>query len=510
MPEADDERTVPRAEGERLSRRRLLQRGALAGGSVVLLGPLGAFRGGTSTAATAARPVVVVGAGLAGLTCAHRLAQRGVPVHVYEASAERVGGRCWTAREFAGGQVGEHGGELIDTDHMRIRRLARELGLHLEDLFRWGNRRDGERSAIYLDGEPRRLRRVVHGFPAVRRKLRAQARRTGYFGAYSGPAARRFDRISVAGWIDANLRGGRDSLLGRTMSLYFSQEFGLDPARLSATNLFYLLEGGGPDPSSADGSDERFHVRGGNDQIPRRLARRLPGGALRMDAPLHALWRRADGAYGMRFGGVPKPVIADRIVLAIPFTALRRVDLGRSGLSPRKRQAIAELGMGTNSKLLMQFRQRPSHYRLWDGDLTTDRPPLTTWDSTVAQPGRTSLITVYTGGAAGSAYPVRRAHGPAPNGVVRSTLAVLERAAPGIGRDFTGRAWLDDWSRDPWAHGSYAAFLPGQVTEFGAVIARREGGLHFAGEHTSIAYQGFLEGAVESGERCAREVAARV
>ena len=77
---------------------------------------------------------------------------------------------------------------------------------------------------------------------------------------------------------------------------------------------------------------------------------------------------------------------------------------------------------------------------------------------------------------------------------------------PGISADFNGRAWLDEWSADPWSRGSYAAFLPGQVTGFLGAIARAEGGLHFAGEHTSVAYQGFLEGAVDSGERCAREV----
>jgi monoamine oxidase len=85
---------------------------------------------------------------------------------------------------------------------------------------------------------------------------------------------------------------------------------------------------------------------------------------------------------------------------------------------------------------------------------------------------------------------------------------VLERAAPGIGRDFNGRAWLDHWAADPWAHGSYAAFLPGQTTRFAGVLARPEGGLHFAGEQTSGPYQGFLEGAVESGQRCAAEVLA--
>ena len=74
----------------------------------------------------------IVGAGLAGLTCAHRLRQAGIPSTIYEAQ-QRVGGRCWSTRTVVPGLVGEHGGELIDTGHHRIRALAAELGLPLED-----------------------------------------------------------------------------------------------------------------------------------------------------------------------------------------------------------------------------------------------------------------------------------------------------------------------------------------------------------------------------------------
>ncbi len=430
-------------------------------------------------------------------------------VEVYEARADRVGGRCWTARGFAEDQVAEHGGEFIDSDHARIRALAAELGLRLEDRFAWERRRSGVRSLIYLDGSLRRRRQVLGGFGALKRRLRADAVRTGYLGgSYASAAARRFDALSARQWLERNVPGGSRSLLGQVVSEYLTEEFGLDPGRLSATNLFYMLEKPGSDPVSSDGSDERFHVHGGNDQIPRKLAARLPEATLHLDAPLEALRRRADGCYAMRFGNHPGEVIAERVVLATPFTTLRRVDLDRAGLSRLKRRAIAELGMGTNSKLLMQFRHRPARFRRWNGDLISDHPLFDTWDTSLTQRGATGLLTVYTGGAAGSHYRAARAHGPAPARVVRETLAALERAVPGISADFNGRAWLDEWSADPWSRGSYAAFEPGQVTGFLDAIARAEGGLHFAGEHTSVAYQGFLEGAVVSGERCAREVLA--
>ncbi len=494
--------------GPAISRRRFLGRGIVLGGALIAAGPLAARAGSSSPPMSGGRRrVVIVGAGLAGLTCAHRLDQRGLPVSVYEARADRVGGRCWTARGFADGQLAEHGGEFIDTDHARTRALVAELGLRLEDRVAWEKRRSGVRSLVYLDGALRRRREVLRGFRAMKRRLRADAVRTGYLtDGYASPAARRFDRMTARAWLDRHVPGGSASLLGQVVSEYLSEEFGLDPGRLSATNLFYMLEEPGPDPAASDGSDERYHVRGGNDQIPRRLAAGLPAGTLHTDAPLEALWLRRDGCYGLRFGGLRRDVLADRVVLAIPFTTLRHVDLGRSGLSRLKRRAIDDLGMGTNSKLLMQFRHRPAHFRRWNGDLLSDDPLFDTWDTSLTQRGHDGLLTVYTGGVAGTRYRATRAHGPAPAPIVRETLAALERAVPGISRDFNGRAWLDQWSEDPWSRGSYSAFLPGQVTGFLGAIARQEGGLHFAGEHTSVAYQGFLEGAVGSGERCAHEV----
>ncbi|MGH2925178.1 MAG: flavin monoamine oxidase family protein, partial [Solirubrobacterales bacterium] len=465
-------------------------------------GPLAACGGSRTSAANGPR-VVVVGAGLAGLACAHRLRRGGIDASVYEARPDRVGGRCWTAREFGDGQVGEHGGEFIDSDHARMHALVRELGLRLEDRAAWTRRRSPAHADLYLDGSMRGYDVVYRDFGALKRHLRADARRTDYSGAFAGPAARTFDDRTAAEWLDSRVPGGGDSLLGRAMREYLSDEFGLDADRLSATNIFYLLEG---DRDDIDGSDERYHVHGGNDQVPRGLAAGLESGALHLDSPLEALRRRPDGSYRLGFGGPGPDVAADHVVLALPFTALRRVDLARASISRLKRECIEKLGMGTNSKVLMQFRHRPYREGRWSGELTTDRPFLDTWDSTLTQPGRMSVLTVYSGGSVGAGYPAARAHGPAPDRVVRGTLAALERAVPGISRDFAGRAWLDEWAADPWVHGSYAAFLPGQATRYSGVIARREGNLHFAGEHTLVAYQGFLEGAVESGERCAREI----
>ncbi len=447
--------------------------------------------------------MVVAGAGLAGLSCAYRLHQAGLTADVFEAHPSRIGGRCWTAHEFAQGQTGEHGGEFIDSDHKHIRRLVGELGLHLEDL---SGRSDGH-SRLYVDGRIRSARSAYHGYGRTLKQLRAVEKRTGYEHSYSNAHAEAFDRRTAGEWIARNVPATR-SRLRTLMREYFSEEFGLDAGRLTATDLLYLTEGPhhGRDPAGSDPSDERFHVRGGNELVAHGLAERLPEGSLHLDAPLTALWRRNDGSYGLRFDGISDDVIADRVVVAIPYTTLREVDLSHAGFRKLKRRCIAELGMGTNAKVILQFRERPERFGDWNGELVTDQPFLDTWQSSLGQPGRAGLITVYSGGRVGAGYPGHPPHGPAPPAVVRETLAGLDRVVPGISSHFNGRAWLDNWSADPWTHGSYAAFLPGQYTEFYGVIKSPEGGVHFAGEHTSDAYQGFLEGAVASGERCAREI----
>ena len=104
------------------------------------------------------------------------------------------------------------------------------------------------------------------------------------------------------------------------------------------------------------------------------------------------------------------------------------------------------------------------------------------------------------------AYPAYTAHGPASPAVVNGALANLARGIEGIDAAFNGLAHLDQWADDPWARGSYAGFGPGQYTAYWGFLAKREGNLFFAGEHTSTHSQGYLNGGVESGERAARQV----
>lgn len=454
-----------------------------------------------------------MGAGLAGTTAAYRLAAAGVSVRLYEAR-DRVGGRCWTARGWADGQTAEHGGEFIDTRHVHLIGLARELGLELDDL--WEGYPQG---AVW----PTWVQDRLLGPSAIREQLdpiatavEREARRIGVIregrrptdAAYSAgtatPAAIELDRMTMAEWLERRVPGVIGSPLAQYLDAVMAGWYGLEMDRLSAINWidYFVIP--------APGADERWHVRGGNDQVPNLAAEALPPGALHLEMALEALARRADGSYELRFRGAGAPVIADIVVLALPFSTLRLVDLTRSGFPRERLEAIEGLGMGMDAKLLLQYRRRPSTFRVggrtWGGGMEHTDPAFETWESSAGQGGRAGLITVYAGGRTGAGWTAPRPHGPAPADLASTYVDHIDEVVPGTAAAFTGRAWADLWPRDPWTNGSYAAFLPGQYTRFWHSLGRPEGNVHFAGEHTSTYSQGYLNGGVESGDRAAIEV----
>ena len=461
--------------------------------------------------------IVVIGAGLAGLTCAYRLHRADVPVRVFEGS-DRVGGRCWSDRGIVEGQLAEHAGELIDPSHTHLLTLVRELGLELEDRGAAGAHIQAT-GRVHLDGvELDRSQILLSGMAEL---LASEADRIGELAFdRAGPEARTFDEMSVVDWMDANLDGGSASTLARTVASITSQNFGMAPKELGASALLLgfaeyttlaARAGAGDDELAVAASAIDFvdaivfalHVRGGNDLVPTALAETLPDGALRMDSPLERVRRHADETYRLRIRGLGDEVVADRVVLALPFPPLRRVDLDDAGLSDRKRHCIAELPMGSNTKLLLGLDRPMSTIAPGTGWVTVEPPGVTTWDSSLAQPGTGGIATMFT---ADKLFATGTAHGVPSRSEVDRALALMENSIPGISGAFAGTAWLDSWPDDPWTGGSYAGWGPGQMTKYWGSIGLPEGGIHFAGEHTSTVSAGFLDGAVESGERAAREV----
>jgi monoamine oxidase len=505
-----------RGDGVRMSRRDLLRAAGATGAGFALAActPRSTSSAGSSPSRTTPHDarVVIVGAGLAGVTAAYRLAAQGVNVRLFEAR-DRVGGRCWTARGFAQGQTAEHGGEFIDTRHVHLRGLAGELGLELDDLWAgypshsaWPNWVGGRvwSSADVNDQLGTISSRVVQEAKRIGViKGNGKPTRTAYSYGTATPAAVELDWLSMADWLGRAVPGVVGSPFGAYLDEVMASWYGLDMAGLSALNWidYFVIP--------APGADERWRVRGGNDQVPNLAAERLPQGTLTLGAALTAMRRRTDGSYELAFDGAP-PTVADLVILATPFTTLRSVELSHAGLSEQRLAAIGQLDMGADVKLLLQYDRRPFTFnvgsRVWSGGMEHSTPNFETWESSTDEKGSAGLITVYAGGATGASWKSDVDHGPAPKGFAREIVGHIDEVVPGTAAHFDGTAWLDLWTRDRWTGGSYAAFGPTQMTRFWGYTASPESNVHFAGEHTSTYSQGYLNGGVESGQRAAIEV----
>lgn len=494
------------------SRRELLAGGAgLAVGAALAHPALSAARRLVSPNAPR---IAIVGAGLAGVRCAHMLWRGGrgrrLATTIYEANPERAGGRCWTLRDYFGaGLVTEHGGAFLDSDQHHVRRLARSLGLR-EEVVNAGALPAGEQIAwiaggLYREAEVNADWASV-GYRVFRKAIRESASQEG---------ARRLDGLSVMEWLEGTDIGA-SSRFGRLMLANTVTENGGNPEEESALNLIELLAGNSSRSKLEEqtGGDERFHIAGGNDQMVTRMLASLPAGTLRLGSALIALRANSDGTRTCVFdvGGGTREVTADVVVLALPFSTLREVDLSASGLSAAKRKVIQNLGMGSNAKVHIELAHKTWPALGYDGSAYGEWDAFgSAWDDCVPLgPGAAPALYVgYPGGRVGASGLTGAAHGPAPTADVGWFLGQIEQLFPGTTAAFTGRAYEDHWAVDPFSRGAYSYPRVGQSTSYLQIAAAREGATHFAGEHTSVENEGFLDGAVESGERAAREILRR-
>jgi monoamine oxidase len=203
-------------------------------------------------------------------------------------------------------------------------------------------------------------------------------------------------------------------------------------------------------------------------------------------------------------GNKVSTVVADRVVLALPFSLLRQVDLSRANFPARKLTAISSLPMGTNSKLHLQFSRRLWYDLACNGATYADTGYQNTWEVTRGQAGTSGVLVDYTGGTVGNGFGPSRT----PAQYAQRFLGQVEPVLPGVSPLWNGRVALDYWPAYPWTRGSYSYWAVGQYTTIAGVEREPVRSCHFAGEHTSVDFQGYLNGAVESGQRAASEVLA--
>lgn len=498
-------------------------RASLSTAASLVLAP--AFGTASSFAAGRER-IAIVGAGIAGLTCATILRDGGIDAHVFE-SSNRVGGRMHSEWNYWNdGQHTEWCGAMIDSKHATMHALARRFGQPLIDT--WAPLRKDARDTSYFANRYYPMTQADRDFEPVYSVLREQLVKIGPQTTWNSatPFAQQLDRTSMAQWIDKYVPGGRASQLGRLIDDALSNEYGVDASQQSSLNLVYMLgeqfrygmRGG--EMNVLGYSDQRYTTRNGNQKLPMAMAAALPHGSVALNYRLTSVRKRPAGDYELTFATAngAKKLYYDRVILTIPFIVLRGLDYSGAGFDTRKHMAIEQLGYGIHTKLHVQFDGKPWYGsgpwpRPSDGQIWTDTGFQNSIDYSLGQNGHCGIIEKFTYGTAGligtppQAYS-RVEDSPLVRTQVQKFFAQLDEIWPGVSRHWNGKATFGNAQADPNILASYSTWLVGQCTTIAGYEQVRQGRIHFAGEHTSVEYQGFMEGGAASGVRAAREILA--
>lgn len=502
-------------DAARLTRRDFVKRAGMIGVAAAAAGEMALARPAVAKASTPR--IAIIGGGIAGLAAALTLQDAGVYCDVYESSG-RVGGRMhsdWT--EFGSGfwdnaQQAELCGELIDTNHKTILQLAQRFKLNVVDLLQ--AQPNGTTDTYWVNGARYPYSQASNDFQPVHNTLQGQVQAAGYPTLYNSytPTGQALDQMTLYDWITNYVPGGHSSNFGALLNAAYNEEYGAETTGQSALNLVYLLGfGASPGNWSIYGkSDERYHIAGGNSLLPIAIANSLPSGGIHLGYRMTAIAVNADGSITVSFAN-GKSVTADQVILCMSFSVLRTLDYSKAGFDSRKQTAITQLGSGLNAKLNVQFTGR-----LWNSDgstgsLYSDLPFQSGWDVTRAQPGTTGVLVDYPGANVAASMALSTPYNTtATNSKVKTLtqqfLSQLELIFPGITAQWNGKAMLSTPFTDPNFLCSYSYWKPGQYTGFSGYEKVRQGNIHFAGEHCSINFQGFMEGGAAEGVRAANEI----
>ncbi len=472
--------------------------------------------------------IAIVGAGIAGLHAALTLQDAGFACSIYEAS-NRIGGRMHSdTSTWADGMVSEWCGEFIDDDHRTLLHLIERFRLKTIDLGR--GIPDQAQTIMYFFNRYYDAGELWGSLQSIYAMLQQQVREAGFPTTYAHftETGYRLDHLSVYDWIEQYVEGGHNTPLGHLLDGACRGYFGLETRMQSSLNLVYTF-GSWLSEDEQDSQDDdqqttpgpmrgSLRIAGGNQMLPLAIASSLPEGCIQLNHQLAAIKRESDDAIILSFTTPTGPleVSCDHVILTLPFSTLRHVDYQQAGFDALKQTAITELGYGTISKLLLQF-DTPYWYqdgpwpRVNNGFIITDLDIQTLWDGSLGQTGSHGMLVNYTSGHRGAAYAPPTAYATTTeSGAIQQyaqdCLQQLERIFPGISAHYTGTAALSYPTGDPYLLGSYACWRVGQYTLFGGYEGVRQGPIHFAGEHCSTRWQGFMEGGASEGARAAREI----
>jgi monoamine oxidase len=470
----------------RVSRRRVLQAIAGAGGLMSLDVARGAMRQKVE------KRVLVVGAGLAGLACADELAAAGYDVTVVDARS-RVGGRVQTLRDLVAGKTVEAGGELVGPNQPTWMAYAKRFDLKFVELP-WN-----PSDVIVFDGmtlAPDRAQSLYEETRAALFRLNQLAEPIDAERPWLSPQAAAIDRQSLDDWI-RNLDASAE--VRRLIEIQWTGINGLIPAWQSLLGILAIVKGGGLQKFWDE--TDTTHCIGGTQQLAVLLARsfveRRGEAKLRLGAPVEAI-RIGDGHATLRLAG-GETLEADDVVLTAPPTTWSKI-----AFDPPLPGTLT-VPMAASTKFLAVVKEKVWQTLGREPNAMSTGPVQLTWETTAGQgdEGEHALVAFAGGREADECrgWPIAERE--------PRYRAALDMLYPGFAAAMTGGRFVD-WVNDPWARGTYSFPAPGQVTTVGPLLdAPHAERLHFAGEHCSYAFVGWMEGALSSGVRTARRLAKR-
>jgi monoamine oxidase len=443
--------------------------------------------------------IVIVGAGLAGLVAGYELTKSGQDVTILEAQL-RPGGRVQTIREpFSDALYAEAGAARIPDNHELTLRYIKHFGLTLvpfypkqkDRVFLLGGKRirvpagadlDLSQVPLVMTPEERRL-----GMSGLAKKYMGEA--IGQIGDPTAPdwlngPAKAYDNLNMAEYLKK--QGASEGAI-RLLELPVATPED-DPASL----LWDLRE-------SRYESHEttRYKIDGGNDLLPKAFAAKLAP-IIRYGCPVVRIEQDSTKIRAtVAQAGTHHTFEADRLICTVPFPVLRKVEISPN-LSDTKRKAIDELAYDTITRVVLQCRTRYWEKDGYNGFGVSDLPQ-EIWHASFDQPGTRGLLISYMYFALG-----QRVGALSEEDRLAFVAREMNKLHPGLVDNLEGH-FSKVWAADPWAGGAAAIPAPGQMRTLCAGIENPEGRVHFAGEHTSH-WTGWMQGALESGLRAAREV----
>ena len=459
------------------------------------------------------KDIAIIGGGIAGLYAAYCLQMNNITAKIYEAD-NRVGGRMMTARNiFGSGTWTELGGEFIDTAHHEIWRLIRHFGLETIDLWADPAEKDATReftmAAFYVNGTRYSAADVFAELKEVCIKIAADKN-----ACQDNPeVAAKMDRMNM----EEYLNGLRcKPWLKEIIRAAYTGEYGTDTAEQSSLNLIYVItpaHGKLENLEFFGDSDERYKVKNGNQQIPDAVKEKVSD-QIYLNHKLTKIENEGK-RYKMHFANCTE-VTADYVIMTLPFSVLRGIEMNIHEMPDDKLNCIKTLGYGQNSKVLMGFKKRvwreTDPKKLYAGYLYNP-VVVNGWDNSHMQNNNAGKggYSLLLGGKKSTDLAEKFKNQVLAHDLTDEDVKVfmdeLEHVFPGMKENSMDKNKAMLWPNSPYAMGSYTCMKPGQSTTMTHdLIAKPVGNIFFAGEHTSEDHQGFMNGGAESGKMAAFEI----